>query len=104
LSSLKVTQGFAAILYEHAGFSGASRLFTADASWVDSFNDKTSSIQVVANPLRVTNNNDSGVGSLRFAIEYANSNPGIDTIDLGGVAGTINLNSTLSINRGNDIV
>ena len=104
LSSLKVTPGFAAVLYEHAGFTGASRRFTADTSWVGSFNDITSSIQVVANPLRVTNNNDSGVGSLRFAIEYANSNPGIDTIDLTGVAGTINLNSALSINAGNDIV
>ncbi|MFO0940973.1 MAG: PKD domain-containing protein [Pirellulales bacterium] len=33
-----------------------------------------------ANPLLVTNNNDSGPGSLRNAIDYANSNPGADTI------------------------
>ncbi|MGV2389918.1 MAG UNVERIFIED_CONTAM: hypothetical protein LVR29_21610 [Microcystis novacekii LVE1205-3] len=40
---------------------------------------------------------------LRYAIDYANSNPGIDTIDLTGISGTINLNSTLNIGAGNDI-
>ncbi len=33
-----------------------------------------------ANPLLVSNNNDSGPGSLRNAIDYANSNPGADAI------------------------
>ncbi len=33
-----------------------------------------------ANPLLVSNSNDSGPGSLRNAIDYANSNPGADTI------------------------
>lgn len=33
-----------------------------------------------ADPLIVTNTNDSGGGSLRAAIEFANSNPGADTI------------------------
>jgi len=55
------------------------------------------------NPIKVTNNNDGGIGSLRYAIDYANSNPGIDTIDLTGISGTINLNSTLNIGAGNDI-
>ncbi|NCS21017.1 MAG: hypothetical protein GPJ15_14080 [Microcystis aeruginosa G11-06] len=52
------------------------------------------------NPIKVTNNNDGGIGSLRYAIDYANSNPGIDTIDLTGISGTINLNSTLNIGAG----
>ena len=109
LSSLKVTPGFAAVLYADANFNGASRLITTDTTWVDSFwmvgfNDVTSSIRVVANPLRITNNNDSGIGSLRFAIDYAKSNAGVDTIDLRGVNGVINLSSTLSIASGNNIV
>jgi hypothetical protein len=102
LSSLKVDPGFAAILYEHANFAGQSVTYTANTSWVGTFNDLTSSIRVIK-PLQVTNNNDSGIGSLRYAIDYANSNPGIDTIDLTGISGTINLNSTLNIGAGNDI-
>jgi predicted outer membrane repeat protein len=43
----------------------------------------------------VTNTNDSGPGSLRQAIDQANSNPGADTIDISAT-GTINLQSTLS--------
>jgi hypothetical protein len=37
-------------------------------------------VQVLSNPLQVVNTNDSGEGSLRAAIEYADSNPGADTI------------------------
>jgi parallel beta-helix repeat protein len=38
------------------------------------------SLLFVANPLAVTNTNDSGPGSLRAAITYANTHPGLDTI------------------------
>jgi len=52
----------------------------------------------------VTNNNDSGAGSLRQAIIDAGNAAGVDTIDLTSVSGTINLNSSLgNLNTGNDI-
>jgi hypothetical protein len=41
----------------------------------------------------VTNTDDSGAGSLRQAILDANATAGADTIDLGGVSGTITLTS-----------
>src|SRR5207248_4400772 len=41
----------------------------------------------------VTNLNDSGVGSLRDAIQQANSNPIADTISFATPAGTITLTS-----------
>ncbi|WP_071189238.1 bluetail domain-containing putative surface protein [Trichormus sp. NMC-1] len=57
------------------------------------------------NPFKVTNNNDSGAGSLRQAIIDAGNMAGVDTIDLTGVSGTIRLNSSLpTLNAGNDIV
>jgi hypothetical protein len=47
LSSLKIPQGIKVTLYEHAGFSGRSKMFTEDTPWVgDDFNDLTSSIKV----------------------------------------------------------
>lgn len=42
----------------------------------------------------VTNNNDSGVGSLREALAFANSNLGLDTIE---IAVDVNLSSALNI-------
>ncbi|MBD2442062.1 hypothetical protein H6G25_02350 [Dolichospermum sp. FACHB-1091] len=52
----------------------------------------------------VTNNNDSGAGSLRQAIIDAGNAVGVDIIDLTSVSGTINLNSSLgNLNTGNDI-
>ncbi|MDB9522562.1 lectin-like protein, partial [Dolichospermum circinale CS-1225] len=52
----------------------------------------------------VTNNNDSGAGSLRQAIIDAGNVVGVDIIDLTSVSGTINLNSSLgNLNTGNDI-
>jgi len=53
----------------------------------------------------VTNLNDSGSGSLRQAIMDANANgTGADTIDLAGLSGTINLNSSLPTFTGTTIV
>jgi hypothetical protein len=54
--------------------------------------NETSEISTMAEalivlPLVVTNSNDSGEGSLRAAIEYANTNPGADTITFN-IAGT----------------
>lgn len=46
LSSLKVPSGIKVTLYEHAGFNGETLVITKDTSFVDSFNDKTSSIKV----------------------------------------------------------
>jgi Ca2+-binding RTX toxin-like protein len=46
LSSLQVSPGFKVTLYEHLGYSGSSRTFTESTTWVDDFNDKTSSIKV----------------------------------------------------------
>ncbi|KHG41284.1 hypothetical protein OA07_12265 [Aphanizomenon flos-aquae 2012/KM1/D3] len=54
--------------------------------------------------LKVTNNDDSGIGSLRQAIIDAANTPGRDTIDLTGITGEIKLKSSLpTLNRGNDI-
>ncbi|MEM1391948.1 MAG: DUF4347 domain-containing protein, partial [Cyanobacteria bacterium P01_H01_bin.150] len=47
------------------------------------------------NVIKVTNNNDSGTGSLRWAIEQAKNNDGMDVIDLRDVSGTISINSSL---------
>ena len=55
------------------------------------------------NIIKVTNNNDSGSGSLRQAIINAGNTSGEDTIDLTSVSGTINLNSSLIVNWGNNI-
>jgi hypothetical protein len=56
-----------------------------------------------AETYRVTNNDDAGNGSLRQAIENAYNTLGEDTVDLTGVSGTINLNSSLVIRKDNDI-
>ncbi|MEN6464085.1 MAG: beta/gamma crystallin-related protein, partial [Syntrophaceae bacterium] len=46
LSSLRVPRGLEVTLYENAGFAGANVRYTANTSFVGSFNDKTSSIRV----------------------------------------------------------
>ncbi|ANS73507.1 hypothetical protein AWM70_02000 [Paenibacillus yonginensis] len=48
ISSLRVAPGYKVTLYKDAGFSGASKVFTADAMYVDDFNDETSSLKVEA--------------------------------------------------------
>lgn len=76
LSSLRVPSGLKVTLYEEAGFKGASRVYTADKSLVES-NDRTSSIVVEESaPLQATIYADSnftgtsqklGVGRYDFA-------------------------------------
>jgi len=46
LSSLKVRSGMKVAIYEHDQFNGASSTFTADASSLGTFNDRTSSIVI----------------------------------------------------------
>ena len=63
-------------------------------------------------PIYVTNVNDSGWGSLRWAIERANLSPVTDLIDLSQVHGKISLQSSLPeissslylFGDGNDII
>jgi subtilisin family serine protease len=54
LSSLRVPAGWTVTLFQHAGFTGAQRVVTADTDWVGDFNDLTSSIIVQAAPASVT--------------------------------------------------
>jgi hypothetical protein len=56
--------------------------------------------QGVLKLFQVTNNNDSGTGSLRQAIIDANDSKGGDVIDLTGISGTIRLSSSLPTVRG----
>lgn len=46
VSSLRVAPGYRVTLYEHGGFSGATRVFTGDSSYIGDFNDKVSSVRV----------------------------------------------------------
>ncbi|MCU0546205.1 MAG: right-handed parallel beta-helix repeat-containing protein [Oscillatoriaceae cyanobacterium Prado104] len=48
----------------------------------------------------VTNTNDSGIGSLRQAIFYANANPGADTITFAGSVFTDNNPDTITLTTG----
>ncbi|MEB3190514.1 MAG: hypothetical protein VKL42_09255 [Snowella sp.] len=52
-------------------------------------------------PIYVINNNDRGLGSLRWAMEIANLSPEDDRIDLSQVEGDIILGSSLPIISGN---
>ncbi len=59
----------------------------------------------IPDAILVTNLNDSGDGSLRAAIEAANADADHDVIDMRGVAGTINLASSLPVISSNmDII
>jgi hypothetical protein len=65
-----------------AAFTLLMTLLCASAAWAETFT--------------VTNLNAAGVGSLRAAIDKANSNPGADEVTFApGVSGTIALNGTL---------
>ena len=49
LSSIKVPEGFKAILYDGDNFTGSTLEVTSDNSCVGAFNDKTSSIKIICN-------------------------------------------------------
>lgn len=49
LTSLKVTPGFKAILYDGDNFTGGSRTVTSNTSWLGDWNDKMVSMRVVPN-------------------------------------------------------
>ena len=52
LSSIKVSNGYRAILYTEDNFTGSSRIITSDTSWIGSdFNDVVSSIVVEKQPV-----------------------------------------------------
>lgn len=60
VSSVKVSSGCTAYLYEHAGFQGRVLKITSDTSWVgDSWNDVVSSVKVVSNMPSIPRN-DTG--------------------------------------------
>ena len=49
ISSLKVTKGFKITLYENADFTGSSKSWTTDASFVEDWNDKACSVRIEPN-------------------------------------------------------
>lgn len=62
-------------------FASCLTLMFASPAWADTFT--------------LTNTDDSGSGSLRAAIDSANSNTGPDTVNASGVEGTVELGSSL---------
>jgi len=58
ISSVRVPLGWRVTLYQHAGFSGTTRVLTADTPALPGFNDKVSSIVVEKNALVVVYEHD----------------------------------------------
>lgn len=55
ISSIRVAPGYKVTLYKDAGFSGSTKVLTADDNWLSDFNDVTSSIKVeTVNPVDAT--------------------------------------------------
>jgi hypothetical protein len=48
VSSIRVAPGYKVTLYKDYNYTGESKVYTADAMYVDNFNDKTSSLKVEA--------------------------------------------------------
>ena len=90
LSSLKVANGYEAILYEDDNFQGESRKITSDTSWIGAdFNDKMSSIIVQKKTAEsAATDTDSSIAK-PFGLVV--SNPSTGTI--GVVWGRGNINS-----------
>ena len=90
LSSLKVANGYEAILYADDNFQGKSRKITSDTSWIGSdFNDKMSSIIVQKKTVETTA--ESADSSIAKPFGLVVSNPVAGTI--GVVWGRGNINS-----------
>jgi len=72
ISSLKITQGFQAILYQDDNFTGASTVINADNSCLNTiWNDKVSSIRVIANGVTT-------LGNQTFFLQNRNSGLNMD--------------------------
>ncbi|PWB27953.1 beta-1,3-glucanase family protein [Flavobacterium sp. HTF] len=68
ISSLKVTQGFQAILYQDDNFTGASTVINSDNSCLNTtWNDKVTSIRIIAN-------GTTTLGNQIFFLQNRNSN------------------------------
>jgi len=90
ISSLKVAQGFKAILYQDDNFSGASTTITSDNTCLNTtWNDKVTSIRILANGVTT-------LGNQTFYLQNRNSNLNMDvwnasTANAANVAqGTVN--------------
>ncbi|WP_162341863.1 Vps62-related protein [Paenibacillus paridis] len=84
LSSIKVASGYRVTLYKDYNFSGDSKIITADAAWLDDFNDKTSSLKVEiigAAHLPVTAYANSPYGGIEQAFGVGNFN--VDVLQSG---------------------
>ncbi|WP_240514915.1 MULTISPECIES: RICIN domain-containing protein [unclassified Flavobacterium] len=72
ISSLRITQGFQAILYQDDNFTGASTVINSDNSCLNTtWNDKVSSIRILANGVTT-------LGNQTFFLQNRNSNLNMD--------------------------
>ncbi|WP_228519048.1 RICIN domain-containing protein [Flavobacterium sp. LC2016-12] len=72
ISSLKITQGFQAILYQDDNFTGASTVINSDNSCLNTtWNDKVSSIRILANGVTT-------LGNQTFYLQNRNSGLNMD--------------------------
>ena len=87
ISSLKVAQGFQAILYQDDNFTGASTVINSDNSCLNTtWNDKVTSIRILANGVTTLNNQT-------FYLQNRNSNFYMDVWNA-------NLSNGAAINQG----
>lgn len=87
ISSLKVAQGFQAILYQDDNFTGASTVINSDNSCLNAtWNDKVTSIRILANGVTTLNNQT-------FYLQNRNSNLYMDVWNA-------NLSNGAAINQG----
>lgn len=90
ISSLRITQGFQAILYQDDNFTGASTVINSDNSCLNTtWNDKVSSIRIIANGVTT-------LGNQTFFLQNRNSGLNMDvwnaSLDNGAnvAQGTVN--------------
>jgi len=87
ISSLKVAQGFQAILYQDDNFTGASTVINSDNACLNTtWNDKVTSIRILANGVTILNNQT-------FYLQNRNSNLYMDVWNA-------NLSNGAAINQG----
>jgi hypothetical protein len=94
ISSLKITQGFQAILYQDDNFAGASTVINSDNSCLNAtWNDKVSSIRVLANGVTT-------LGNQTFFLQNRNSGLNMDVWNASLVNGANVAQGT--VNTGNN--